>query len=141
MELPAVDYRKMAIGIGVIIAVLLILLIVVPSITNTRTLNAYFEPGGAVRPQSNTTLVVEVVNTDNSDVRTLTVTATAVDPFSVTIGDPQQAQPNVGKGELRRFRFPVRVGEAREGTYSVNVVADLDGKRFEQRASLEVRSG
>ncbi|MBI1974225.1 hypothetical protein HYS54_05415 [Candidatus Micrarchaeota archaeon] len=141
MEFDRSNYARLAAGAAVVVGLVLLLTLVVPSVTNTPTLRAYFEPGGPVRPESNTTLVVEVVNTEGADVRTLLVSAQGIDPTSVSVGDSPQSQLNVGKGELKKFRFPTHVGAAREGTYNIRVVADLDGKKFEQRASFEVKGG
>lgn len=139
MDIPAGGNKSLFVGIAVVVILGFLAYFMLSGAGNAPTLRAYFEPSSSVRAGGNATLVVEVVNTLGADVRTLTVSAAAVDPYSVAIVDSPQSQPNVGKGELRKFRFPARIGEAREGTYSVTVTVDLDGKLFEVRAGLEVR--
>ena len=141
MEIPAfvANNLKWLAIIAVILVAILLMLILNPF--QVRTINAYFEPSGAVRPGQNTTLVVEVTNTLGRDIATETVSVTAIDKASLGIKDGQATQYNVAKGDLRKFRIPVVATAATEGTYSIEITAMLDSKQEITRIALEVRKG
>jgi len=102
-------------------------------------INAYFKPTHVFEAGGEGTLFVEVKNVVGDDINSLQVTASAVNPNVVEISDYNQVEKYIGIDEIRKFEFPVEITEARQGTYSIEILANFGGQEFTQRVSLEVK--
>ncbi|MBS3060664.1 MAG: hypothetical protein J4432_04105 [DPANN group archaeon] len=142
MELPEINIDKSILiaAVAVIVVAVLALVYIVP-IVQPRSVNAYFEQSTLSLGET-TRLYVEVTNLFTKDLEAVQVSVKAIDPTTISIPESQRAiaQQNVGIGEMKKFEFPVTVLNAREGTYSIEITVDFDGKIERQRAMLRVRS-
>lgn len=136
MEISPNIQKYLVIGVAVVIVIILLILIL-PGAMSSGTINASFEKTSLTAGET-TDLSVTVTNTIGEDVSSLEV---SIEAFStnIMVGNSPQTEELVGKGESRKFTFPITVAEdARPGSYSIGITAKLGSEEETIRVNLEV---
>ncbi len=103
-------------------------------------LETYIKETQPVGKEDNVTLIVEYRNTLEEDVRevNIEVEPIAKDKIEV-VGENEVTEENIGKGQLRRFEFPIRLKDVTSGsTYAIETKAKANGNEFTSRTSIEI---
>lgn len=138
IEMPEVNKKYLMIAVAAIIVAALALLYV-PASLSAKTVTAYFSPAGRVSPGQSVNLVIEVTNTLDKDVSSCALTVNAINQ-GLAVGNITQPSGTIGKGENRKMTVQVVTADSLlDGTYSIEVAANLDGTPYSTRVMLEVK--
>jgi len=139
MDLPELPFDIEWRNIALILIGIALILFAFFSFTG-NPINAYFKPSNVFEANAEGTLIVEMKNIAGEDITLMKITADAVNPNIIEITNYLQEEMHVGKDEMRKFEFPIEIKEGRQGTYSIEITADLDTDHsFSQRVSLEIK--
>lgn len=135
---------KMSILLASVIGII-ILFFALSSFTGPSTLDLYFEGGNTVKAQDSKTLIVEYRNNFGKDLKTLDVEVEPVHDVEDRINFPMgntAHEEMIGKGQRRRFQFPMTFQGLRKGsTYAIEVKATTPEENVTKRISIEVKGG
>lgn len=140
-KLPKPNKRTIVTIVAIVLTVLLLASFI--AYLRPNTLNTYFSEGNTAEPSDSKTLVVEYRNLEGRDVDHVNISVRAIHPhginFPVTQSDYEE---NIGKDQVRVFKFPVTIHGLREGsTYAFEVTARTPDEESQQRISLKIEGG
>ena len=132
-------FRKSFMIVSIIVIILTIIVLLMPkSIANNQTVQVTFLEK-TISPGETTILNIIVKNNFGEDLKDVEIEVNAVDETSLFVANSIQTEEVIGKGETRKFTFPISVYEdVREGTYSIEVNTNIKDNT-NTRATIEVK--